>query len=127
MKSIHTNKRGKYPIAIYDCTVYAIVDEDWITHLWPRRYGHSVTAYGYTLAVGTTRWHMLIANTKQTTVADIKTRIDKYMPTDQPFNYDVQLVASLTDIGFNPHTGSPRSGTKRVRLNSAHGNIVAAR
>lgn len=127
MKSIHTDDRGKYPVAVYECRIQGYVTEEWVKKLWPRSYGRNVTAYGYTNAVGETRWHMLIANTEQTTVSDITSRIDLRMPKDRPFTYQVSVVASVAQVGYGPHAGSPRSGTKRVRLNSPHSKIVAAR
>jgi hypothetical protein len=68
---------------------------------------------------------MLIANTRQSTVADITSRIDKKL--QQPMGFTVGVVASVMSIGNAPHNGSPREGTKRTRTNSPHRKILAAR
>jgi hypothetical protein len=124
VKSIHCDEKGKYPVAVYDCVIFGRIEEDEITQLFPRAYGHNVTAYGYTYVNGETRWQMLIANTVQTTVRDITVRIE----TKYSFRYNVSVIASVAYIGkAASRSSSPRWGTERKVLNTPHGKVVSAK
>lgn len=123
-ESVHTNDQGKHPGALYYCEVTGDFSDEWVTSLFPRAYGKSVTAMDITRVHGATRWLMLISNRRQTTCADIVNRVRDRGISDADIT--VQVKGSVTGTGEADRTGTPRTGTKRARKNATHHTGVAA-
>lgn len=131
MKSVFTNDAGKYTTAVYFCRL--IVDnpdqytDEWITRLFPKAYGRSVSATRPTRHFKEVRWYMLIANEKQTTCDDIRDRILKYGSNITADQVTVSVMMAVAERGKASRTGTPRAGTQRKTSNTPHHIGVAAR
>ena len=124
-RAIHPTPDGKYGSAVYFCEVRGDATDEWIADLFPRAYGHNVTAFNITRANGYVRWYMMIVNKRQTTRADIVNRLrDRGVPNG---DFAVEVCAALPGVGEATRVGTPRAGTERTLKNASHHVGVAAK
>lgn len=129
LKSIHTDDSGKYCCAVYACSTkdHAQITDEWISSLFPRKYGKSVTANGVVRANGRVSWYMMITNRRQTTPADIADRMERKLNPLGISDFHVEPFMSTIEISEATRTGTTRLGTKRARKNASHHVGIVAR
>lgn len=131
MRSVFTDKFGKYSTAVYLCEL--ITDnpdqytEAWIERLFPLAHGHSVSATHPTRHFKMIRWYMLIANSQQTTRADVVNRIINKGHGVTRDQVTVSVMMAVPERGRARRVGTPRVGTKRELPNAPHHTGLAAR
>lgn len=126
--AVFTDDKGKYATAVYRCEISGPreqVTPEWVTQLWPRAYGHSITAFNYTPLTWCTRWYFLISNERQTTRADVVNRLKK--AGIHPDHIGVVVMAAIPGHGSALRTGTSRTGTTRTLPNAAHGVGLVAK
>jgi hypothetical protein len=115
---IFRNQDGKYICAVYDIRIPLVVSMQWIAqNIFPESWGYSVTAWGLFTDLSESRWTMLVNNRRQTTRADIMTKLTRKLQLSST-QIIVTPIAGVPEQGQQDNTGTPRTGSRRTMRNS---------
>jgi hypothetical protein len=126
VKTVHTNKQGKYTSAVFFVTIPREVADGEVAALRPRSYGRWSTPFGIRRHGGLTEWYELHVNTGQTTPADLLGVIERKFGLAQRDGVFVTVEAAVPGRGASKNPGSSRKGIRRVRTTVPTRHVVAA-